>query len=1023
VEEKPPSLEEYLGNFMQGKFAEFNDKRKDSEGDGEDNKNRISPGRKRVYKICGIAIAVLAVLIIAVFAASRTVTDILWYQQIGFLRVLFTEWGLKIAIGIAVAVIMFFIVFTSGKIAFKTRPLYKNPRQNPVLGAYSGIISKYTGKILAVFAAFIGIVTGISYSGSWSDILLMFNSVPFGKTDPQFHNDISFYVFILPGLRDILGFAMSAVVLGGIVMLVVHFIFGSIVISQKGFKLLTPARVQLAVYAAIIFVILALNTFFDMYSTLTGTTDKVTGAAYTDVHAVIPGHIILSVIMLIIAVMLIITAIRGHWKLAIISIGVCILSSVILLGIYPAVVQKFWVNPNAQSAEQEYIQRNMDATSDAYGIKDLKTTQYQAKTSASPEDLQKDAEVAAQIRLLDPQVVPSTFRQLQQIKQYYNFADSLAVDKYDLNGKPRDTVIAARELSLAGSDQRNWVNDHTVYTHGFGVVAAYGSQINSDGSPSFYEKNIPTTGELTDKKVTGAVSGDDAVQNSADPETTHTGYEPRIYFSPNSPDYSIVGSSNPNDKWEFDYPTDNKDGAQTTRYTGDGGPKIDNALLKAMFAIRFGSDQVFFSSRVTDGSQVLFDRDPKERVQKIAPYLTLDGRVYPAVVDGRVKWIIDGYTTSDAYPYSEGVDLKSVTQDSMTESSNTIKGLTAGSENYIRNSVKATVDAYDGSVSLYAWDTKDPVLQAWSKIFPNTYRPISEISGDLMRHIRYPENLFKVQRYLVARYHVDTANQFFSGEDFWQLPNDPTETDKQAKQPPYYLTMQMPDQESPTFSLSSAFIPAGNNTREILTGFMTADSDAGDKAGVIGPNYGTLRLLELPKNSTVPGPGQVQNNFNSDATVSKELNLLQTGSSMVKRGNLLTLPIGGGLVYVQPVYVQSSGATSYPLLKKVLVEFGDKVGFADTLNDALQQVFGGSGSSGNNGGGNNSGGSGDVTPTPTQSPTGGTDNDKSVKAALQDAEKAISDSEEALKNGDFAAYGEAQKRLKEAIDKANELQK
>ena len=425
------------------------------------------------------------------------------------------------------------------------------------------------------------------------------------------------------------------------------------------------------------------------------------------------------------------------------------------------------------------------------------------------------------------------------------------------------------------------------------------------------------------------------------------------------------------DSWEFDYPTGSQ--GATNTFDGDGG--LGGQHLFAAFVrdpVRIRSDPVLRPChlRLADPVRPF----PKERVAKVAPYLTLDYRVYPAVVDGRVKWIVDGYTTSDAYPYSQMTDLGSVTQDSTTKTSNTIQALGSQKANYIRNSVKATVDAYDGSVELYAWDANDPVLKAWEKIFPGQYHPISEISGDLMSHLRYPENLFKVQRELLAKYHVSSAGQFFSGEDFWQTPVDPTESataqQQGVPQPPYYLSLQTGGSKKPVFSLTSSYIPAGTSTREILTGFLSVDSDAGNEKGVIQPNYGTIRLQELPKDSNVPGPGQAQNNFNANADVSKELNLLESGSTKVNRGNLLTLPLGGGLVYVQPVYVQSSGSTSFPLLKKVLVAFGDQVGFADTLDEALDQVFGGnsgasagdaenSGNTSQSGGGQNGTESGD----------------------------------------------------------------
>ena len=553
------------------------------------------------------------------------------------------------------------------------------------------------------------------------------------------------------------------------------------------------------------------------------------------------------------------------------------------------------------------------------------------------------------------------------------------------------------------------MNDHTVYTHGYGIVAAYGNKVTSDGQPQFFEYGIPTQGYLTD--------------------TQH--YEPRIYFSPEAPEYSIVGAPQGTKSWEFDYPT-GSEGATTT-FNGNGGPRIGNIFSRLIYSIKFGSDQILFSDRVNADSQILYDRSPKERVAKVAPYLTLDGRVYPAVVDGRVKWIVDGYTTSSNYPYSQKTDLAEATQDSTTISSQTVQGLTDKEVNYMRNSVKATVDAYDGSVDLYTWDDSDPVLKAWQSIFPGQYHPMSEISGDLMAHMRYPEGMFKVQRQLLAKYHVTSASQFFSGEDFWQTPVDPTESKSEQSrdvlQPPYYLTLQTGGSDEPVFSLTSTYIPAGSSTREILTGFLSVDSDAGRTKGVRGPDYGTIRLQELPKDSNVPGPGQAQNNFNANADVSKELNLLESGSTQVERGNLLTLPLGGGLVYVEPVYVKSSGATSYPLLKKVLVAFGDQVGFANTLNEALNQVFDGNsgaqaGDGGNQGSGGNPSDSGAAGDNADGSgSTANTNRNPELSQALQDAGKAMKDADSAMKKGDWSGYGEAQKRLEEALDKAMALDK
>ena len=459
-----------------------------------------------------------------------------------------------------------------------------------------------------------------------------------------------------------------------------------------------------------------------------------------------------------------------------------------------------------------------------------------------------------------------------------------------------------------------------VYTHGYGVVAAKGNKFTVDGKPDFLQAGIPSTGAL----------GNDST------------YQPRVYFGQDSPDYSIVGAPDGAPHREQDRPAAKEgDGETQYTFTGNGGPNVGSFFNKILYAIKFQSSDLLLSDGVNAESQILYDRNPRDRVEKVAPYLTVDGNPYPAVVDGRVKWIVDGYTTSPYFPYSQQEQLSAATADSQTAANRTV-ALPNSSVNYIRNSVKATVDAYDGSVTLYAWDDQDPVLKAWQKIFPTSVKPYSEMSGALMSHVRYPEDLFKVQRELLGRYHVTNPDSFYTNIDAWSVPNDPTVKDE-VKQPPYYMSLKMPDQDKPAFQLTSSFIPqvVNGNARNVLYGFLAADSDAGNQKGVKADSYGQLRLLQIPPETQVPGPGQAQNKFNSDPTVSQALNLLRQGASAVLNGNLLTLPVGGGMAYVQPVYLRSTGETSYPTLQRVLVAFGDKIGFAPTLDEALNQLFGG----------------------------------------------------------------------------------
>ncbi|MCK6131297.1 UPF0182 family protein [Bifidobacterium dentium] len=1010
--------------------------------------NRPRKGASRGNKILiGIVLA-LAIVVGLFFALAQFITDVMWYDQLGFQSVIWTQLGTRIGLWIAYALLLAGVSFISATLAIRARPDAADGSTIRVKGDTieigKGVSSRNARRVAVVVSLIVGLIFGAQFNSNWSEILLMFNAQSFGTTDPQFGLDNGFYVFVLPGLRLIMS-AVSLLLLAGIIFSVItHVLMGGIRITMpvngRGlFNITKRARRQIGIWLMLNMFAWAANQVVGVFSTLTTEGSRITGATYTTVNATIPVTFVMAAITVILGVVLGIWIMKSHalegqapiavrasealksWKVPTVAIASAVVVSLVLTVAWPMLLQRFRVNPNAQEMESTYIQRNIDATRAAYGLNKVKTEQYKATTEGEAGALADSAESTAQIRLLDPQIVSPTFKQLQQSKQYYTFADTLSVDKYEVDGVSQDTVIAARELDLDGLDNRNWVNDHTVYTHGYGVVAAYGNKVTSDGQPKFFESGIPTQGKLTDSEQ----------------------YEPRIYFSPNASEYSIVGAPDGTKSWEFDYPT-GSEGATNT-FKGDGGPKIGNIFSRLLYAIRFGSDQILFSDRVNANSQILYDRSPKERVAKVAPYLTLDGRVYPAVVDGRVKWIVDGYTTSDAYPYSQMTDLGDATKDSTTETSSTVTGLNSQNANYIRNSVKATVDAYDGSVDLYVWDESDPVIKAWEQIFPGQYHQLSEISGDLMSHLRYPESLFKVQRELLAKYHVSSANQFFSGEDFWQTPVDPTESQQAQQrdilQPPYYLTLQTGGSNEPVFSLTSSYIPAGSSTREILTGFLSVDSDAGNEKGKIGSNYGTIRLQELPKDSNVPGPGQAQNNFNASADVSKELNLLESGSTNVQRDNLLTLPLGGGLVYVQPVYVKSSGSTSFPLLKKVLVAFGDQVGFANTLDEALDQVFGGNsgasaGDAENVEGGTSSGKTDDKTDSSGQqgdtSQGGSTDsstgNDTSgtasgdLKNALNDAAQAMKDSDAAMKKGDWSAYGEAQKKLQEALNKAIELE-
>ncbi len=963
-------------------------------------------------------LVVLAVLLFALTVFANVWTEVKWFDQLDAVRVFWTQWGWAVALGAVGIVLVAVVVFVNILLA---RPKGDEVPVGRGTERYREQIDKHPWLIRLILPLVLGVVFGAPLANEWRTYVMWLYRTPFGETDPEFGHDVAFYVFSLPVLHSILSMAITLVVLSAITALIGHYLYGGIGQENNRVRLTRRARIHFGVLGALAFVAVGAFFWLSRYDMLLADSGRFAGASFTDINAALPGRTILAIAALLIALLFIVAAIRGLWKLAGTGIAVGIVAMLVVSWAYPTLVQNFRVTPNAVEMESPYIQRNIDATLNAYGLDDVETTTYTARTDAEAGQLRQDADATAQIRLLDPTIVSPTFNQLQQNRQYYQFTSQLSVDRYNIGEKDRDTVIAVRELNLDGlsDSQRTWVNDHTVYTHGFGVAAAYGNTTSTRGAPQFFQRGIPSVGELGE-------------------------YEPRVYFGQNTPEYSIVGAPDDVEPWEIDFPDDNApNGVVYNTYSGDGGPSMGNTFAQLMFAIKFRSTDMFCSDRVTSESQILYNRDPQERVSKVAPYLTLDSKVYPAVVDmdndpetpKRLVWIVDAYTTSNNYPYSARAELASATSDALTSGTNAYGR--PDQVNYIRNSVKAVVDAYDGSVSLYQWDEEDPVLNAWGKIFPGMLRPVGEMSGDLMSHIRYPEDLFKVQRTLMTQYHVTDASSFYSGGDFWNVPNEPTEGDtaNPSQQPPYYLTLKMPGQDRAEFSLSTGFVPGGTTQRNVMTGFLAADSNAGSEPGEVREGYGKLRLLELPRDLTVPGPGQAQNNFLTDSQVSRDLNLLRQGGTDVRMGNLLTLPVGGGLLYVQPVYVAASSGTTYPLMQYVLTSFGDgnPIGFAPTLEESLNMTFGGdsgaeAGDADVSGQKKDATGGDEPTDEPTAEPTAEPSADPTSDStltpqqrldnALSSAGQALSDSNTALSNGDWAAYGAAQDALEAALQEA-----
>jgi uncharacterized membrane protein (UPF0182 family) len=913
---------------------------------------------------------ILAVLAGALVALSGVYVDWLWFKSVGFTGVWTTVLTTKIALFIVAGLVTSLIISTNIFLAYRRRPFdVSMAMESDNLERYRATIDPIRRLFfarVAVVLFYFGGTTGIQLWSSW---LLFKNSTDFGVKDPQFGMDISFFAFRLPFLQTLIGWAISTLILATLASVAVHYIYGGIRPQLRSDRTSVAARVQLSVLLGLIVLMKSVAYWFDRYALALKENRLITGLTYTDVNATLPAKSILAAIAVICSLLFFANIVRKSWLLPAAGTALMVGASVLIAGIYPGAVQQFQVKPSESSKEAPYIQRNIDSTRAAYGLTDVEMKDYQATLSTNSGQLATDAATIANIRLMDPNVLSATFRQLQQIKPYYTFPESLDIDRYTVNGVQRDAVVAVRELNIAGNPSRNWINDHLVYTHGFGFVSAFGNTVDADGKPNFLVGDLPPTTGLGK-------------------------FQPRVYFGENVPDYSIIGGPKTDTPVEFDYPDDaSANGQKNYTYTGKGGVPMGGLLNKLLFAIQYQEQRIVLSSLINSESKILYNRSPRERVAKVAPWLTLDGDPYPAIVDGKVQWIIDGFTTSAGYPYSQTTSLSTATTDALTVNSTSITAQSNKNVNYIRNSVKATVDAYDGTVVLYQWDEKDPVLKTWMKAFPNTVTPKSKMSAQLLEHIRYPEDLFRVQREVLSSYHVQTAAAFYGGQDFWRVPRDPSTFGANAgAQPPYYMTLEMPGTNKPTFALTTPFVPRGG--RENLSAFAVVDSNN-------GPNYGKISVLQLPRSTNVAGPSQVASNFEAKPEVANSLSLLRQGGSDVVLGNLLTLPVGGGLLYVQPVYVKATSNTAaYPLLQKVLVSFGDVIGYDSSLKGALDQVFGG-----------NSGTSSSGAPTTSTTNNASAD----LKTALQNAKQALADGNSALAKGDFAAYGRAQDRLKAAL--------
>lgn len=975
---------------------------------------------RRSRILVGIALLIVGLLMVGPRLVDAYV-DWLWFGEVGFRSVFSTVLVTRLVVFLVAGVFIGAVAFGGMALAYRSRPVFV-PASGP-----NDPVARYRATVLSrlrLFAigvpVFIGLLAGFVAQTYWVRVQLFLHGGSFGITDPEFGKDLGFYAFDLPFYRLVLGYLFVGVFLMLVGNLLGHYVFGGIRLSGRQGALSRAARMQLVSLVGILVLLKAVAYWFDRYELLSHTRagKPFTGAGYTDINAVLPAKLILLAIAVICAVAVFSALVLRDLRIPAIGLVLLLLSSVIVGAGWPMLVEQFSVKPNAAQKERDYISRSITATRDAYGLTGDSVTyrDYSGNAPATAEQVAADRATTSNIRLLDPTIVGPAFTQFQQGKNFYSFPDQLSIDRYNgPDGKLRDFVVAARELNPDRliDNQRDWINKHSVYTHGNGFIASPANTVRGIANDPNQNGGYP--------EFLASVVGANGAAVSPGPAPLD---QPRVYFGPviaSAPsDYAIVGKNGADREYDYETNTETKN----YTYGGTGGVDIGNWLARSVFAAKFAERNFLFSSVIGPNSKILFNRDPAHRVEAVAPWLTTDSTVYPAIVNKRMVWIVDGYTTLDNYPYSELTSLSSATADSNEVAVNRM--LPDKQVSYIRNSVKATVDAYDGTVTLYEQDEHDPVLQAWMKVFPDTVKPKSAISKELAEHLRYPEDLFKVQRMLLAKYHVNDPVTFFSTSDFWDVPLDPNPT-ASSFQPPYYIVAKdlATGGDSSSFQLTTAM---NRFRRDFLAAYISASSDPA--------TYGKITVLTIP--GQVNGPKLAFNAISTDTAVSQDLGVIgRDNQNRIRWGNLLTLPVGqGGLLYVAPVYASpgaSDAASSYPRLIRVAMMYNDKVGYGPTVRDALNGIFGpGAGATA-------------TGPAPTDLPAGtpppaavpGAVQPPAVgpqpppvavqspgvpltlspakAAALQDVNAALDGMRAAQQSGNFAQYGAALQKLDDAM--------
>ncbi|MDP1820853.1 MAG: UPF0182 family protein [Acidimicrobiales bacterium] len=872
-----------------------------------------APGRGRALLVIGAV--VLFFLITSLRGIAGFYTDYLWFDSLGNADVWRGVLGAKVALALIFTGAFFLLLWVNLIIADRLAPPFRpTGPDEEFIERYHDVVGGRTGLVRAVTSVVLALIAGAGVSSEWNSWILFTHGADFGVDDPQYGTDIGFYVFKLPFLSFVSGWLFAALLIVLIVTAVFHYLNGGIRVSSVGERVTPQVKAHLSVLLGLLALVKAGGYWLQRYDLVLSERGYVDGAGYTDIKAQLPAINLLLLISVASFVLFIVNIWRRGWTLPILGVGLWALVAVVAGAIYPQFVQRFQVNPNEPEREEPYIARNIDATREAMGLSDddIEISEFDLNVDKDSIDLEANAESVRNIRIWDPssEVLGKTFPQLQRTRDYYRVND-VDIDRYDIDGRPTQVVLSVRDLNSDNVPQKSWAGEHLAYTHGYGVIVAPANAKEPSGEPTFVARDVPY----------------DTDEASLQLE------EESVYFGEELSSYVVVGSK----VREIHY--QGEEGTEFTEYEGDDGVQLDNVVKRAAFALRFGAPNLLISSQISSRSEILYIRDVRERAETLAPFLHFDADPYPVVVDGRIKWMLDAYTTTNRYPYGQSANTEQ---------------LTAGSGlrhdfNYVRNSVKTVVDAYDGTVDFYVMDVEDPIIDAYRDAFPKLFKDFEDMPENLQEHLRYPEDLFRVQTNMWGDYHIDEADEFYSGDDRWDVARDPgtagaaaatrttdasgaTVSSRSARIDPYYLFTQLPGSDAPEFILLRPFVPtATRDDNQLLTAFMVGKSD--------GADYGKLQVFVMPRGDLPNGPALVQGDIQSDTEVSREESLLSGAGSSVSYGSLSAIPISNGLVYVRPFYVTST-QTEVPALQKVIVSFEGDVKIRDTLQEALAAVFG-----------------------------------------------------------------------------------